>query len=140
MRRGNRIPYATTGGNHKAASACWIGEKCVGAPTRTASSAFTRVSGVAGSAEQHKLTVSAGEVTDIEPWFGAVAANLSIAAPREDWDALLEAVPRPFYQDLYPATVHHGFEVTGDTAHFCAYYPAIRRLIEIMREVNNAQV
>ena len=90
--------------------------------------------------DQHTLTVAAGEVTDIEPWFGAVAANLSIAAPREDWDALLESVPRPFYQDLYPATVHHGFEVTGDTAHFCAYYPAIRRLIEIMREVNNAQV
>ena len=91
-------------------------------------------------AAKHKLTVAAGEVTDIEPWFGAVAANLSIAAPEDDWEALLEAVPRPFYQDLYPATLHHGFEVTGDTAHYCAYYPALRRLIEIMREVNNAPI
>ncbi len=88
---------------------------------------------------RHKLTISAGEIADIEPWFGAVAANLSIAAPEADWSALLEAVPRPFYQDLYPATLHHGFDVTGDTVHYCAYYPAIRRLIEIMREVNNAE-
>ena len=42
-------------------------------------------------------------------------------------------MPKPFYQDLYAATIHHGFSVAGDTLDYCAYYPALRRLIELMR-------
>ena len=85
-----------------------------------------------------RLRLQDGAVAAIEPWFGGLAANLAIGAPERDWQALLEPVPRPFYQDLYPATIHHQFDVIGDTASYCAYYPAIRRLIEIMREVRNA--
>ena len=84
-----------------------------------------------------KMTVDSGAIVDIEPWLGGIAGNLSISAPEADWEALLEAVPRPFYQDLYPASIHHGFDVAGDTVNYCAYYPAVRRLVEIMREVKN---
>ena len=87
----------------------------------------------------YKLRIDAGAVTSIERWGGGLASDLAIRAPEDDWRALLEPLPRPFYQDLYPATLHHGFEVTGDAASYCAYYPAIRRLIEIMRETLHDQ-
>ena len=86
---------------------------------------------------RYQMVVDSGEIVSIERWYRGTACDLSIMAPEQDWDALLEVVPRPFYQDLYPATLHHGFDVAGDIGHYCAYYPAIRRLIDVMREVNN---
>ena len=88
-------------------------------------------------AQRFKVAVDSGQIESIEPWFGAIAADIAINAPEQDWDALLAPVPKPFYQDLYPATLHHGFEVAGNAAQYCAYYPALRRLVEIMREVRN---
>ena len=88
-------------------------------------------------ADNIKLAIDGGEIAEISPWFGVVAGNLAISAPEADWQALLASSPQPFYQDLYPATIHHGFDVVGDIKNYCAYYPAIRRLIEIMREVNH---
>jgi hypothetical protein len=87
--------------------------------------------------ESTRIDIANGEIRSIEPWLGGLAGNLHIAAPEDDWARLLEAVPKPFYQDVYPASVHHGFEIHGDTTHFCAYYPALRRFVEIMREVHN---
>ena len=87
--------------------------------------------------EKQKLSIEGGEILLIEPWGRSVAGDLSIQAPIADWDALLEAMPKPFYQDLYAASLHHGFDVLGNVKNFCAYYPAIRRLIEVMREVKN---
>ena len=86
----------------------------------------------------YKMRVDNGSIDFIERWSGGMASDLAIRAPEGDWEALLAATPRPFYQDLYPAAIHHGFEVAGDTADYCAYYPAIRRLIEIMRQVTHA--
>jgi len=86
--------------------------------------------------KQWRVDVRDGALGTVEPWFGGIAANLDVSAPLADWEAMLAAVPRPFYQDLQAATVHHGFRVAGDTRHYCAYYPALRRLIELMREVH----
>ena len=83
-----------------------------------------------------KLRIENGEVAVIEPWFGAIAADLSISASTEQWQALLAKTPQPFYQDLYPAAIHHGFEVSGSIDDYCAYYPAIRRLIELLRNAD----
>ena len=83
-----------------------------------------------------KLRLENGEVAVIEPWFGAIAADLSISASAEQWQALLAKTPQPFYQDLYPAAIHHGFEVSGSIDDYCAYYPAIRRLIELLRNAD----
>jgi hypothetical protein len=86
-----------------------------------------------------RLDVRDGVLAPPAPWFGGMAANLDVSAPESDWREMLAAVPRPFYQDLQAATVHHGFHVAGDTKHYCAYYPALRRLIELMRDVHNAR-
>ena len=84
----------------------------------------------------HKLRIEGGTVAVVEPWFGAIAADLSISASEEEWAALLAKTPAPFYQDLYPAVIHHGFEVAGSVNDYCAYYPAIRRLIELLRNAD----
>ena len=88
--------------------------------------------------ESTRIDMRDGKIAAIEPWFGNMAGNLTVTASEDDWDALLAPIPKPFYQDLFAATVHHGFETAGDTKHYCAYYPAIRRLIELMREVKHA--
>tara|TARA_B100001105_G_scaffold227657_1_gene198315 strand:- start:239 stop:547 length:309 start_codon:yes stop_codon:yes gene_type:complete len=90
--------------------------------------------------QRTRIDIEGGTVKEIQPWHGGGPMDLAISAPQQDWDELLQAVPKPFYQDLYPASIHHGFEITGDRDNYCAYYPAIRRLIEILREVRNAEV
>ena len=85
-----------------------------------------------------RLDIRDGEVASAAPWSGGMASHLAIQAEEGEWEQLLAATPRPFYQDLYPAAIHHGFTVVGDHANYCAYYPAVRRLIEIMREMRNA--
>ncbi len=87
-----------------------------------------------------RLEIRGGELAAVEPWRDALACDLAIAAPERDWAALLEPVPRPFYQDLAAAAAHHGFVIAGDTLHYCAYYPALRRLVELMREVAHGDV
>lgn len=84
-----------------------------------------------------RIDVADGTISQIDAWPGGGPSDLSISASAEDWDALLARTPKPFYQDLYPASIHHGFEINGDHENYCAYYPAVRRLIEILREVNN---
>jgi hypothetical protein len=94
-----------------------------------------------GEEERTVLEIVAGEVRSAQPWNPAdYGAELEIAAPAADWDALLQPLPKPFYQDVWAASVHHGFHLAGDRHHLCAYYPAVRRLMELMREVRHAAV
>ena len=60
-------------------------------------------------------------------------SDLSISASSEGWDELLAEMPRPFYQDIYSASVHHDFEIEGDLEQFFAYHAALRRMTQIMR-------
>lgn len=85
-------------------------------------------------AASYRLDVRDGRLAACGPWLGAFAGDLTIAAGEAEWQQLLAPMPRPFYQDLYAATIHHGFTVAGDTRNYCAYYPAVRRLIELLRE------
>lgn len=60
---------------------------------------------------------------------------VQVNAPEEDWAQLLRAVPEPFYLDYYSASVHHHFHLGGDRETLWAYYPAIRRSAEVMRDL-----
>jgi hypothetical protein len=86
----------------------------------------------------YRLDIRDGKLNACAPWLGAIAADLAIGADEAEWNKLLEPMPKPFYQDLYAATIHHGFSVAGDTLNYCAYYPALRRLVELMREARHA--
>ena len=95
-----------------------------------------RLALVCGAAAQ-RLTVSHGRMIATEIEALDAEADVTISAAAADWNALLEPVPRPFYHDLQAAMVHHGFTMHGELRHTAAYYPAIRRLIDILREVRN---
>ncbi len=84
--------------------------------------------------ESRRLCFRNGELCEVEPCEGDVSFDLQISAPVEDWERLLAPVPRPFYQDLLGALLHHGFQLSADPLDYAAYYPALRRLVEILRE------
>ena len=60
--------------------------------------------------------------------------DVEIAAAPAQWEKLLAAVPPPFYQDVFGASLHHPVSLGGDVETLYAYYAAIRRVIEILRE------
>lgn len=97
---------------------------------------------IAAGARRSCLRISNGEILGVEPWSqersGSFASTVSIAAPEEEWRELLAAPPRPFYHDLWAATVHHDFEVGGDLLSYCAYYRAVNRLLELLRELSSS--
>ena len=52
----------------------------------------------------------------------------------EEWEHLLERVPRPLHQDLFAGITLGRFQLEGDRDAFYAYYPAVRRLVDLVRE------
>lgn len=87
----------------------------------------------------HLLTIQDGKITVIEPVPAqSDVGDIRISGPAEDWGKILEPVPPPFYQDIFAATVYHGLAYEGDLELMFAYYPALRRMVEIMRECATA--
>jgi hypothetical protein len=84
--------------------------------------------------ESRRLCFEEGRLREIGSCDPDAACDLHISAPLEDWERLLAPVPRPFYQDLLGAQLHHGFQMNADLLDIAAYYPALRRLVEILRE------
>lgn len=84
------------------------------------------------------LEIRDGRIAGFVALDSAQAARLGhdvrIAAPVEDWRQFLRPIPRPFFQDLFAALEREHFEFeASDPFHFMAYYPAARRLFELMR-------
>ncbi len=80
------------------------------------------------------LHIRDGEITGANPRPGFYDPwKIKIRAPEKDWQRFLETIPRPFYHDLFAASIHHDFVFEGDLESFFAYYPAIRRMFEVMR-------
>ena len=92
---------------------------------------------IASDADTFSLTVVHGRVSDAAEVNPTTAAQVRISGPRAGWDEMLRPIPKPFYHDLRAAVAHHGFAIDGELMHTAAYYPAIRRLIELLREVRN---
>lgn len=61
--------------------------------------------------------------------------DIDIAGPADGWEKLLQPVPPPLYQDIFPAQLHKGFSLGGNLELLFAYYPAVRRMFDIMRGV-----
>lgn len=64
--------------------------------------------------------------------------DVIIKGPADFWRKLLSAVPPPRYQNLYAALRAETCEVLGDGELYAAYFAAITRMIDIMRDVENA--
>jgi len=61
--------------------------------------------------------------------------DIQLLGSEDHWSKLLAPIPPAFYQDFYPAMVHHGFRIEGDMEMIYAFLPAIRRLGDIFRTV-----
>lgn len=60
--------------------------------------------------------------------------DINIAGPTDVWAQMLVERPLPFYHDWFAATLHHGFELSGDLESAYAYYFALRRIHAVMGE------
>lgn len=84
--------------------------------------------------EAHALAIEDGEVREIRAGDPREEVDLFVSASAAEWEELLAPVPRPFYQDLTAASIHHGVRLPQDQEAYAAYYPALRRLIQLMRD------
>ncbi len=91
--------------------------------------------GVGG--QRFAVRFEAGAFTGAGPADAALGPrDVEIAAAPAEWEKLLAPVPPPFYQDVFGASLHHPVSLGGDPDTLFAYYPALRRVIEILREAN----
>ena len=73
-----------------------------------------------------------GRLVLAEPCTPDADCDLFIGASDESWRELLAPVPRPFYQDLFGAQLHHGVRLPAEQLDYAAYYPALRRLVQLL--------
>ena len=90
----------------------------------------------------HRIEIREGRIAAVHPadpaqmmWQGW---DVVIAAPASDWKRFLEPVPKPFFNDLWGACFRHDFRIGGNIELFHQYYPALRRLFDLMRGADAA--
>lgn len=80
----------------------------------------------------HALRFEDGVLAQVAPSERDAPADAFVRAPESDWEELLAPTPRPFYQDLFGAQMQHGVELSPDPLAYAAYYPALRRLVQLL--------
>ena len=83
----------------------------------------------------HAIRFQDGALAALEPCDADSPCDVFLAGPEDEWRELLRNEPRPFYQDPFFASVHHGIEINRDQFAYAAYYPALRRLVEVLRQI-----
>jgi len=91
-----------------------------------------------GSAS-HSLRFDDGSLAAVEACDGEAACDLFVTASEEDWRELLAPVPRPYYQDLFGSQLHHNVRLPEDPLAYAAYYPALRRLMQLLSASREAE-
>lgn len=76
--------------------------------------------------------VDGGDVADEE-------AKVIVGGTKEQWLALLEVKPKPFYQCIQSAAVKHGMRINVAHETF-AYLPALNRMTSLLRHLNSQEV
>src|SRR3954469_19848960 len=59
--------------------------------------------------------------------------QITLTAPVDLWREILKPVPPPFCNDIVPAQ-GLGLQIGGDPEVFWQYYPAVRRMVDLLRE------
>jgi hypothetical protein len=80
----------------------------------------------------HRLCIEDGSVTKVAPCTADTACDVFVGASADDWQELLAPVPRPYFQDLFGAQLAHGVRLPADPLAYAAYYPALRRLMQLL--------
>lgn len=79
------------------------------------------------------FVLTEGHIDAVQPGASDGDHHIGLAAPREVWDKVLAPVPPPMFNDIMPARAF-GLRVSGDEETLWQYYPAVRRLIDLLRE------
>lgn len=79
-----------------------------------------------------RLRFEDGHLAAVDACDATASCDLFIGAPDETWTEMLRETPRPFYQDLTGAQIHHGVRLPEDQLSYAAYYPALRRLVQLL--------
>ena len=64
--------------------------------------------------------------------------DITIRGSIEFWDKLLSPVPPPRFQNLYAGVRAGTCEVIGNGELYSAYFAALTRMIDVMRELENS--
>jgi hypothetical protein len=80
-----------------------------------------------------RLTIKSGRIVETAATPKDTAAQIRIVGPADGWGKMLQPAPPAFYQDVFAATYYHGFKIDGAIEDVGPYYPALRRLIELLR-------
>jgi hypothetical protein len=81
-----------------------------------------------------RLVIVGGKITEASKASKDATALIRMTGPADGWTKMLQAKPEPFYQDIFGAQLHHGFWIQGAIQDVGPYYPALRRLIELLRQ------
>ena len=65
--------------------------------------------------------------------------DVTVRGPGAFWRALLSPVPPPRFQNLYAGVRAGTCEVIGNGELYNAYFAAIARMIDVMRDLENSQ-
>lgn len=96
---------------------------------------------VIGELQTFSVIMHSGDITKIDSLVTAFDTfQIQFAGSEAQWQSLLAPQPEAFFQDFFPAMLHHGFRIEGDMETIMAYYPAIRRMQDLLRQVANAEV
>jgi hypothetical protein len=80
----------------------------------------------------HRLRFEEGTLSEVGPCPADAPCDLFVGASEAAWRELLAPVPGPFYQDLFGAQLQHGIRLPEDPLAYAAYYPALRRLLQLL--------
>jgi len=80
-----------------------------------------------------RLGIEAGRIIDVARAQKDAPAQIRVIGPADGWAKMLQPAPPPFYQDVFAASARHGFQIDGAIEDVGPYYPALRRLIELLR-------
>jgi len=96
---------------------------------------------VIGATQSFQLILRDGDDIEVDPVVTPFDGfDIQLLGSEEQWSKLLEPNPPAFYQDFYPAMVHHGFRIEGNMEMIYAFLPAVRRLGDLFRTVAAAEV
>jgi hypothetical protein len=90
--------------------------------------------------ETRLLTFRDGALRAVGPFVPmAEPVDVLISGTEDFWHKLLSPVPPPRFQNLYAAIRAETCVIRGNGELYAAYFAAITRLIEVMRDLQNSQ-
>lgn len=89
--------------------------------------------------DSRRLRFEDGVLAEVEPCAADAPCELFVGASAADWEELLAPTPRPFYQDLFGAGLQHGVRLPEDPLEYAAYYPALRRLVQLLSAARHGE-